>query len=171
MEVLFMKFIKKMSAVILSVILSILVYSLPVSAETIYDELYYVVYDQDGNFVKDGIILPSSSTGTPRYTWDSSITLDNGWTTSFIMPGPRTFLIPDDTTVRFHYSLDKTAKIQYVFYKDDTATTAYPTTWKYGFVTAIGATLTRLTDETAYYFVGITNYSDDAITISDVSFT
>ena len=44
------------------------------------------VYNENGEVVDEGII---PRTTNARYHWSPNITLDNGWYTSFRMPGPK----------------------------------------------------------------------------------
>lgn len=145
-------------------------FSFPVSAASAATnasahEIYYTVYNENGEIVEEGIIP-----GNARYSWAGSITLDNGWYTSFRQKGPKAFYVTKGTSMNFSYTLDKSATIEYDFYQDTTPDTIYPTSWKSGTKKASSATLTYTADKTNYYYVGITNASSDTITISNVSF-
>ncbi len=48
-----------------------------------YNEIYYTVYNENGEVVDEGII---PRTTNARYHWSPNITLNNGWYTSFRMP-------------------------------------------------------------------------------------
>ncbi|MGN6712127.1 hypothetical protein [Anaerocolumna jejuensis] len=166
-----MKRTKKLFTIIFSMIM-VAVLSLPASAASAATnakthEIYYTVYNEKGEIVEEGII---PAIGNARYTWSGSITLDNGWYTSFRQSGPKAFYVTKDTSMAFSYSLNRSATVEYDFYQDSTASTAYPTSWKTGTKKASSATLTYTADKTNYYFVGITNASSDSITISNVSF-
>lgn len=135
--------------------------------KSVEHEIYYTVYNELGEIVEEGVIPLSSNA---RYSWAGSITLDNGWYTSFRKPGPDAFYVTKDTVMTFSYSLNRSATVEYYFYRDSTSSTIYPTRWKTGTKTASSATLTQTADQTNYYYVGITNASSDPITISSVSF-
>lgn len=130
-------------------------------------ELYYTTYNEKGEIVEEGIIPLNENS---KYTWKGSLTLGNGWYTSFRQPGPKAFYATDDTKLTFSYKLDRSAKIKYYFYQDDVAETMYPTTWKSGTKTSSGTSISYTTNKDAYYHVGVTNVSSDDITISNVSF-
>lgn len=130
-------------------------------------ELYYTTYNEKGEIVEEGIIPLNENS---RYTWTGSLTMGNGWYTSFRQLGPRSFYATDDTELTFSYTLDRRAKIEYYFYQDNVADTVSPTIWKSGTKTSSGTSISYTTDKTAYYFVGVTNVSSDDITISNVSF-
>lgn len=138
------------------------------SAEGVAYELYYTTYNEKHEVVEEGIIPVVNENG--RYSWKSSITLGNGWYTSFRQPGPKAFYATNNTSMTFSYELDRRAKIEYSFYQDSVAETIYPTTWKSGTKTSSGTSITYTTDKTAYYYVGVANASSDDITISNVSF-
>lgn len=162
---------RKVFTIILSMIM-VMMFSFPVSAASAATnacdhEIYYTVYNENGEIVEEGII---PAVGNARYSWSGSITLNNGWYTSFRQPGPNAFYITNGTSMAFSYTLDRSATIEYDFYQDNTPSTSYPTTWKNGTKNASSATLTYTADKTAYYYVGITNASSDPITISKVSF-
>lgn len=161
---------RKLLAIILSMIMGMM-FSFPVSAASAATnanahEIYYTVYNENGEIVEEGIIPLVG----PQYTWSGSITLDNGWYTSFRQPGPKAFYITKGTPMTFSYTLNRNATIQYSFYQDTVPDSANSPTWKSGTKKASSATLTYTADKTNYYYVGVTNASSDPITISNVSF-
>ena len=161
--------LKKLFVIAMSMVMLFSV-TIPAQAASVQgnaQDLYYVVYNEKNEVVEEGYI-PANENG--RYTWSGSITLGNGWYTSFRKPGPQAFYATDDTVLTFSYKLDRSAKIKYAFYQDSVSETMYPTTWKSGTKTSSGTSISYTTNKTAYYFVGITNASSDDITISDVSF-
>lgn len=133
-----------------------------------YNEIYYTVYNENGEVVDEGII---PRTTNARYHWSPNITLNNGWYTSFRMPGPNAFYITSNTAMKFSYSLNRSATIKYQFMKSSQRSTPYADVWKTGTITAENGSVTKTADSTAYYYVGITNASSDAITITSVNFT
>ena len=163
---------KKLFTIILSMIMvTVMGLSFSVSAASVatnasVHDIYYTVYNEKGEIVKEGIIPAIGA----RYTWAGSITLDNGWYTAFMQSGPRAFYVTKDTSMSFSYTLNKIATIEYDFYQSSTSDTPYPNTWKTGTKKASSATITYTADKTNYYFVGVTNASSDSITISNVSF-
>lgn len=156
---------KKLFTILLSMIMVVL-FAFPVSAATNANahDIYYTVYNENDEIVEEGIIP-----GNARYSWAGSITLDNGWYTSFRQKG-RAFYVSKGTSMDFSYTLGRSATIEYDFYNDTSPETIYPTSWKNGTKKASSATLTFTADKTNYYYVGITNASSDTITISNVSF-
>ncbi|WP_024833759.1 hypothetical protein [Ruminiclostridium josui] len=163
---------KKLFRIVLSMILAtVMGLSFSVSAASVatnasVHDIYYTVYNEKGEIVKEGLIPAIGA----RYTWSGSITLDNGWYTAFMQPGPRGFYVTKDTSMSFSYTLNRNATIEYYFYQNSTSDTTHPNTWKSGTKKASSATITYTADKTNYYFVGITNASSDSITISNVSF-
>lgn len=159
-----------MIAIVITIIMSIMC-TVPTSAASIENssrEIYYVVYDENGAVVEDGIILANDNA---RYSWGSSITLQNGWYTAFLKPGPESFYVTNGTAMQFSYSLNRNATIAYKFYQDSSPTnTIYSTVWKSGTSTGKSGCIIKMADKTSYYYVGITNASSDPITISNVSF-
>lgn len=163
---------KKLFTIVLSMImvtvmgLSFSVSAVSAATNASVHDIYYTVYNEKGEIVKEGIIPAIGA----RYSWGGSITLGNGWYTAFMQSGPKGFYVTKDTSMSFSYSLNRSATIEYDFYQNTTSDTTYPNTWKTGTKKASSATLTYTADKTNYYFVGITNASSDSITISNVSF-
>ena len=87
------------------------------------------------------------------------------------MPGPNAFYVTSNTAMKFSYSLNRSATIKYQFMKSSQRSTPYADVWKTGTITAQNGSVTKTADSTAYYYVGITNASSDAITITSVDFT
>jgi len=165
------KRVKKVFALVMAMVMTLSITGFSAEAASVEGtahELYYTVYNEKNEIVEEGVIPLVNENG--RYTWKSSITLGNGWYTSFRQPGPKAFYATSDTKMTFSYELDRSAKIKYSFYQDSTSDTAYPTSWKSGTKTSSGTSITETTDKDAYYYVGVTNVSSDDITISNVSF-
>lgn len=137
------------------------------SGEGVAQDLYYIVYNENDEIVEEGLI-PANSNG--RYSWNGSITLSNGWYTAFLKRDGSSFYTVEDTYMVFKYFLDKTATVKCRFYKDVVENTTYPTTWSTQNIYSSGSSVSKIADQDAYYFVGITNVSSDDITISNVSF-
>lgn len=168
---------KRMKKVFTLVMAVVMIFSMAIisaeaaSTEGTAHELYYTIYDENNEIVEEGIIPLVNENG--RYTWKGSISLRNGFYTAFRQPGevkPSAFYATDNTMLTFSYELDKIAKIEYFFYQDSVPVCDYPTRWKTGTVTSKGTSITKTTDKTAYYYVGVCNASSDEITISNVSF-
>jgi len=169
-----MKKLNKIFTVIISIAM-ILVLNVPAFAATESDiknlnsdPIQYTVYNEKGEIVEEGLI-PKNNKG--RYAWSDSITLNNGWSTSFKKSGSEAFYVTKDTYMKFSYSLNRNATIKYNFYSDSTPSTIYPTIWKTGTFTSSSANIVKIADKTNYYYVGVTNASSDPIKISNVSFT
>ena len=164
-----MKILMKISTIFL--LMTILLLS-PFQVDAINSEegIYYKVYDENEDVVEEGTI-PSNREIGPYYSWNTNITLDNGWYTAFLLPGPKAFYVTKDTPMLFSYRLDRSAKIKYTFYSDSVPSTSYPTVWISRTLTASNSTILEKADRTNYYFVGITNVSSDPITITFADFT
>lgn len=164
---------KRMKKIIVTILSLAMIMGLSVTANAAefdqnYKEIYYTVYNEKGEVVDEGII---PRTTNERYHWSPNITLDNGWYTSFRMPGPNAFYATSNTAMKFSYSLNRSATIKYQFMKSSERSTPYADVWKTGSITAKSASVTKTADSTAYYYVGVTNISSDAITITSVDFT
>lgn len=164
---------KRMKKIIVTILILAMIMGLGVTAnaaelEQNYKEIYYTVYNEQGEVVEEGII---PRTTNERYHWSPNITLDNGWYTSFRMPGPNAFYVTSGTAMKFSYSLNRSAKIKYQFMKSSQRSTPYADVWKTGTITAKSSSVTKTADATAYYYVGMTNASSDPITITSVDFS
>lgn len=133
-----------------------------------YKEIYYTVYNEKNEVVEEGIIPRNTNS---RYHWSPNITLSNGWYTSFRMSGTDAFYVTSNTTMKFSYTLNRSAKISYQFMKSSQKSSVSASTWKSGTITAKSSSVSKTADATAYYYVGVTNASSDPITITSVDFT
>ena len=136
------------------------------SEEPISHTLFYTVYDENNEVVETGIIQAEGA----KYHWSPNITLNNGWYTSFTMPGPKAFSVAKNTTMKLSYKLNRSAKIHDQFRRGSSSNPSSSSTWKSGYKTAKSATISKVANKTAYYYTGITNYSSDPIVIKSVDF-
>lgn len=88
---------KKLFAVALSMVMlfSVTIPAQAASVQGTAQDLYYVVYNEKNEVVEEGYI-PANENG--RYTWSGSITLGNGWYTSFRKPGFSAALMESDSS-------------------------------------------------------------------------
>lgn len=125
----------------------------------------YVVYDQDGNIVEKGVLQQSDN---KRYSWSTNITLSNGSTVVFKKDDKKAFLASKGASLRFSYTLNKSATVQYNYMKCSSATSK-GSVWSKGTVTGKSGIVSKKADEATYYYVKVTNMSSDTIKITKAS--
>lgn len=129
-------------------------------------DLYYTVYNENGQIVEEGIIPADGK----RHHWDPNITLENGWYTSFTLEGGNAFWATDGTSMTLSYTLNRSAKIKWQIRKCSSRSVSTGANWKSGTKTAKSGTIVRTADSSKWYYPGITNSSSDPITIKSVDF-
>lgn len=126
-----MKKANKIIAVILSLALMLGMAATANAADMEHnvEDLFYTVYNENGDVVEEGITSRIQNT---RYHWSPNITLSNGWYANFRMPGPAAFYVTAHTSMKFSYSLNRSAAIEYQFMKSSERSTAYANVWEKG---------------------------------------
>lgn len=152
---------KKIWALLLTLTI-ICSFNIPVYAAENTDTITYTIYDENGNFVKEGIWQPNA-----KASW-GSVTLASGQTVSFKNSG-LAFKRTSGTSMTFAYALSSSATVVCRIMKASSYT-ASGSAWSTTTKTASSGAIGKTADETAYYYPQITNSSTSYITVTSALF-
>lgn len=122
--------------------------------------LEYVIYDEEGNFVNEGILLNNA-----RGSW-SGITLASGHSAVF-HEGVKA--VSNGSSITFSYTLSSSATMTSRIMKSTTLSGS-GSVWSTTVKSTSSATIRKTADASAYYYPQITNSSTSYITITSATF-